>query len=270
MPMLERRQRERTFGAAQEMSLHRHRLRRIVRALAAGEIPTPGRRRSVAEVQRHQRAIDQAEQDGSAVLDGKAAHRVGCDRLNRHDLAAHMADQVDLVNEVDEHRPAAGLAPPCRLEIVGRLVEGREHRCVGQAAERALGNHRPRPPDDRIVPSMMPDQDGHLRALRRGRDRRGVGERTRDRFLDQRHDAALDACDGELAVGRIRGGDDRCLRLHLTQEIERVGVPAHAEALRISLSCGCRFGDRRERASVRPAHRLDVSPPDLRADRRRA
>ena len=57
------------------------------------------------------------------VLDGEAANLVRGQRLHLGDLAADEAEIVDVVDEVDQQRAAAVLAPPRHVEVIVGLLQ---------------------------------------------------------------------------------------------------------------------------------------------------
>src|SRR5215831_15052004 len=63
----------------------------------------------------------ETQQHRGSILDRKSTHCVRADGLERVDLAEHEADQVDLVNKIDQDGSAADLPPPIKIEIARRL-----------------------------------------------------------------------------------------------------------------------------------------------------
>ena len=85
----------------------------VTRILARGLLPAPRRRRGVGKKKCPERAIGEAQVERHRIFDGKAADRVGHERLHLDDFAAHRTQVVDLVDHVDQYR-APGSAPACR------------------------------------------------------------------------------------------------------------------------------------------------------------
>ena len=87
--------------------------------------------------------------------------------MHRDDFAGERAQIADLMNQVDEDRPAAGFASPRRgIEVIGGLVE---HRAAGdrdQSAERACLHDLASEREDRAMRAMMADEESRVDGLR--------------------------------------------------------------------------------------------------------
>src|SRR6185369_7268632 len=119
----------------------------------------PGRDGAVADEEGAERAAVELDQRRSGVLDRKAALTVRRDRFHRDDLAHGEAQEIDLMDQVDQDRTAAGLRAPWRyLEIGGRLVRGPDRRHPDDIADPPFSQHRAERPDLLMVAAVMPDQ----------------------------------------------------------------------------------------------------------------
>jgi len=65
----------------------------------------------------------ETQQHRGSILDRKSTHCVRADGLERVDLAEHEADQVDLVNKIDQDGSAADLPPPIKIEIARKNAQ---------------------------------------------------------------------------------------------------------------------------------------------------
>jgi len=136
------------------------------------------------------------------------------------------------MNQVDQDRSAARLAPPGGFEI-GVGFEKYRHRA---------GRHEPAEPAglddfasaaaDGVMPAMVADQHRHPRArlgvdqsLRSGH---GVGHW----LLDQGGNTALNAVDGHSNMGLVGRGHHCAAGLHALEHVAVVRIPGHAQALR--------------------------------------
>ena len=136
------------------------------------------------------------------------------------DLAAGVAQNVQLVNEVDQDGPALRTpATPTHLEIFHRLQQGPHHRRRNQLPQRAALNLGARFPNQRIVTPVVAHQDpaagcgGHLH------DAPGGGQGVGNGLLDQQVDALPGADLGHGQVGAVGRGNNGPLGLLLVQQI---------------------------------------------------
>ncbi len=175
----------------------------IGRILARRQLPAPGCRRCVRHGHGADRAVCESQQQRRGVLDGKAAGLVRGQRLHLGDLAADEAEIVDVVNEVDQDRAAAALAPPGDVEIIVGLSQEPQADHGGQLSDQAAGNLLAHGLDDRIVAAMMADQHGDTGALHRAAQASRRDHRVGHRLLDQRRNAALDTVQRHRHMQRV-------------------------------------------------------------------
>ena len=124
-----------------------------------GPAPSSRAKRTVAGEEGAERAVVEFDQRDGGVLDREATVAVGGDGADRDDLARREAEEIDLVDEVDQDRTAAGLAPPGRdLEIAFGFV-GRPHgRDADDIADAALTEQRLQGADLPMMATMVTDQ----------------------------------------------------------------------------------------------------------------
>jgi len=187
----------------------------VARVLAGRVLPASVGRSGVRQQERAQRPVREPERDRRGVLDRKAARRVGREGLDRDDLAGERAQVVDLVDHVEQDRPAAGFATPgvraVEIAFVLRLVEHRGAADRDQPPEGSTAHRLHRLRHDRAVPAVVADED---------RDAGGFGglahpdtgiERVRDRLLDQGRQPRRDAFERVLQMELIGRGEDHAV-----------------------------------------------------------
>src|SRR4029077_11278113 len=95
-----------------------------------------------------------------------AAHRIRRDGVQAAHLTAQESDEVDLVDQVDQHGTAAGGSTPRWCEEGIRLEESRQHIDGDDPAEYSLLDQRPGFLSDRVVPPVMAYEDRYIETLR--------------------------------------------------------------------------------------------------------
>ncbi len=91
---------------------------------------------------------------------------------------------------------------------------------------------------------VVADQHRHPRLRRRVRQTKGVGQRIRERLLDQHRDPPLDAGEAAGKVVLVGRGDDGTVRPDLVQHLRRIGEVGNPVLARQGLRLGRRIGDR--------------------------
>jgi hypothetical protein len=163
----------------------------------------------------------------SRLLDLVATKRIRFLRLHRHHVAAEIAQQVNVVDQVEEDRPSTLLTPPEDVEIVVRFIE---------PAGPVDGNKPPQPtfvdcllglPDERIVTTVMSDEKSNLRTLGGFDKARRPGDIIRDRLLDERRYARRDAFGAIFDMHLVGRGDDDPVRLCTPDHCRKIRKPSH-------------------------------------------
>ena len=136
-------------------------------------------------------------------------------RLDARDLAAQMAQKINIVNQVDEHRARAGLTPPGLGKIFVRLVEP-ELRVYERQMPKATGvDGLFRSGDHGIVPTMMPDKERYPGCLGRADKRCPIGRRVCYRLFNKHRHTLGDAGKAVLGVKLVWRGNDCALDIGL-------------------------------------------------------
>ena len=232
-PDFEARQRERTLSAGEIVTVNF--LARIVGGFSCGEIPVPWRRCRIAKRHRAERAIGKLQQHGRGIFDRKSTYVVRGDGLHAGDVAKQMAQQVDVVNQVDHHRAAAGFAPPRQAVIAVRLEPG--GHCIGGdgAAEHAVRHQLLRAADDRVVAAVVAGKQGYICSDCRVTQAACIGHIVSDGLFDQCDQAARNAVKALRHMQVVGRGDDHgvdlCVAEHLgvariARDIDRRGKGA--------------------------------------------
>ena len=173
--------------------------------LAEPLLHRPGRNRAVADEEGAERAVVEFNQRNGGILDREAALAVRGDRLDGHDFTDREAEEIDLVDQVDQDRTAAGLAPPRRdLKIAFRFVRGPDRRDPDDVADPPLTEQRLQRPDLQMMATVMTDQRFDAAFAYLSQQRRRALQRIGDRFLDQDIDAPPGAFDAGLGVKLVR------------------------------------------------------------------
>ena len=177
------------------------------------------------------------------VLVFETAHGRGGNSPHGFDLATEMAQQVDIVNQVDRDRTCALARPPgSGVEIVVGLVEPATclHRAKNPAhcaaVERGLGRLH-----HTIVPTVMADKDWDIRGCRGIREGTCLRHRDGDRLLDENWAPVLDTgqppcwrCSG---VGVARTTPSGIRRSNKSSRVSNTSTPDPSADPRPS-SCG--------------------------------
>ena len=105
-------------------------------------------------------------------------------------LAQQKAQHVDVVDQVDQDRAAAGLAAPGHVEIRVGLEEGGQRGGADDAAELPIGNQRAGALVDRVVAAVVAHQHGRAGVCHGIGQLAGFGHRVGHGLFDQGRDAA--------------------------------------------------------------------------------
>src|SRR5258707_15810051 len=100
----------------------------------------------------------ETQQHRGSILDRKSTHCVRADGLERVDLAEHEADQVDLVNKIDQDGSAADLPPPIKIKIARRLELVVHNRGCYRPPDEPIPNGLTDTLDGSIMATVMADQ----------------------------------------------------------------------------------------------------------------
>ncbi len=178
------------------------------------------------------------------------------------DLAEHEAQLIDIVDQVDQHRAAAGFAPPGKVEI-GVGLEPRGHGIgTDWPTQGALRNHLVRTPLDRVVAAVVRDQQRHTGGLGLGAQRAPVVERGSDRLFEQQRQPPFDAREADRQMGRVRRCDDRCVGVNPGKHLAVVGVPRHTQIDGERARRGAWIGDPCQADMVMAQASIGMKAPD--------
>ena len=142
----------------------------------------------------------------------------------------HQVERVDGLIDQDSAAAFAGASPPRPGLVVGGVAMPQHgRRATAYRPELAGVEQRPRGPGGRVVPVLQADADLDVRVVaRRGDQPVGLGDRVRDRLLDQDADARLQAVDRRRDVLVVRGAHVHDVGAHLVQQLPVAGEPRNA------------------------------------------
>ena len=150
------------------------------------------------------------------------------------------------MDQVDQHRPAAGFAPPGGIEV-GRGFEPYRHGGGGdRAAQHTFVHQLPGAAHDGIVTALVSGQERDAGGSGGVAQAAPVGHRVGNRLFHQGNDAARDAVKADSQVRRIRRGHDRGGRFHGVDHRTVIRVPRQVEAGSESTARFCGVGNRRD------------------------
>ena len=95
----------------------------ILRVLASGRLPVPGAGGGIGDGHARERAIGKADVDHGRVLGLKTASGAGLHTLDGDGLAQQVAEQVDVVHQVDQDRAGTLLAAPLDVKVLVVLID---------------------------------------------------------------------------------------------------------------------------------------------------
>src|SRR4030095_1514118 len=99
------------------------------------------------------------DRGGRSIPDRKAALTVRGDRLDGDDFADREAQEIDLVDQVDQDRTTTSLAPPRRgLKVAVRFVCGPDCRHPDDVADPPFAKQRLQRLDLQMMAAVMTDQ----------------------------------------------------------------------------------------------------------------
>ena len=177
------------------------------------------------------------------------------DRLDLGDLAAQMPQQIEVVNDVDEHHSGTVLAVPGRVREVGVLFARRPEPADGDhLSDLAVADGVAGSRDRGMVAAMMADEQPSIQACDRVDESKRLRVVDRDRLLEEYRDSRLEAFDGGVDVKRVGIGDDDRIEVSRAQHgggarIGRTVERAHGRR-------GIR--DRRQSGTPRRSYEVDV------------
>src|SRR5260370_3035398 len=134
----------------------------------------------------------ETQQHRGSILDRKSTHCVRADGLERVDLAEHEADQVDLVNKIDQDGSAADLPPPIKIKIARRLELVVHDRGCYRPPDEPITNGLTHTLDGSIMATMMADQQRHITRLGYFTHRARGQDQVCHRLFDQHFHASFD------------------------------------------------------------------------------
>ena len=114
-------QRQGAFGAADEVGVGVEGA--VLRILAGGRLPVPGAGGGVGDGHARERSVGKANVDHGGVLGLKTAGGAGLHALDGDGLAQQVAEQVDVVRQVDQDRAGTLLAAPLDIEVLVVLID---------------------------------------------------------------------------------------------------------------------------------------------------
>jgi hypothetical protein len=236
---------------------------RIGLVLLGGLLPAAGARGRVAEQEGSQHPAGEPQDDRCGVLDREAAHRVRGDRLNGDDLAAQHAQVVNLVDHVEQDRPAARLGAPGSVgKVAAGLVEQGRSRDGDQASQHARFDDLTRLGHDRAVRAVVADQHPRSPRLDLAQQTLAFGHRGRDRFFQQHRQVRGDALHGLRRVQLIGRGQHHAVgSIGAKQFVER-GMAGHARLSGDPRSAGGGVDHGRQRQRGAGLYGTHVCPPD--------
>ncbi|MCY1437380.1 hypothetical protein D9M71_535390 [compost metagenome] len=139
-----------------------------------------------------------------------------------------MPQQIEVVDQVGQQHPRAGLAPPGCFKIAVGLAQLPERRNRGQPTQCAAVDKLVGADDQRIVATMMSDQYRNATRLRGSHQLPGFIQVHAHRFFQQYRHAGREAIEGRADVQRVRVGDYHGVRLRLLQHLTMIGETGYA------------------------------------------
>ena len=203
----------------------------VLRILASGGLPVPGAGGGVGDGHARKRAIGEADVDHGGVLGLKTAGGAGLHALDGNGLAQQVAEQVDVVHQVDQDRAGTLLAAPLDVEVLVVLIDHVVEARHGELAQLAGLDDLLGLVDEGVVATVLTHEHGHAGGLGLGGEGLGVLEVVGDRLFDQRHDVALHGLAGNAQMQVVGGGDDDGLGFDLVHHLGGIGVKRHAGGL---------------------------------------
>lgn len=166
------------------------------------------------------------------------------------------------MDQVDQHRPAAGLAPPGHLEVVVGLEPG-GHRVGGhRPADAALRHPGARRAHAHAVAALVAHQQRHAGRLGAGAQPLGGVQRVGDGLFHQHRQAARDAVQPDGRVRRVGRGHQGRAWPHAVEQLGMAGEPGHADRLGERPPGRCRVGDAGQRHVGMAQHAFGMGPAD--------
>ena len=159
-------------------------------------LPVPGAGGGVGDGHARERAIGKANVDHGGVLGLKTAGGAGLHALDGNGLAQQVAEQVDVVHQVDQNRAGTLLAAPLDVKVLVVLIDHVVEARHGELAQLAGLDDFLGLVDEGVVATVLTHEHGHTGGLGLGGEGLGVLEIVGDRLFDQRHDVALDGLAG--------------------------------------------------------------------------
>ena len=172
----------------------------VLRILASGGLPVPGAGGGVGDGHARKRAIDKTDVDHGGVLGLKTAGGAGLHALDGNGLAQQVAEQVDVVHQVDQDRAGTLLAAPLDIEVLVILIDHVVEARHGELAQLAGLDDLLGLVDEGIVATVLTHEHGHASGLGLGGEGLGVLQVVGDWLFDQRHDVALHSLAGNAQV----------------------------------------------------------------------
>ena len=237
--------------------------RRVGGVLARGVLPRPRGGGGVGEQERPERAGGEPHRDGDGVLDREAAGLRTRQGLDRDDVPADRAQVVDLVDQVDQDRTAAGFAAPGGdVEVVVRLVEQRAALDGDDRSQEAAPHSLGRGGEHRAVPPMVADEQRDAGPLGRLDQSESLGHGAGDRLLDQDGQSGGHAVEAVREVQVVRRGHDHAGRVVRGQRLGERGVARDPGGVGDVGRRGRRIDDRGEDGLRVAPDQLDVPAAD--------
>src|SRR5258708_2640859 len=166
----------------------------------------------------------ETQQHRGSILNRKCTHCVRADGLERVDLAEHEADQVDLVNKIDQDGSAADLPPPIKIKIARRLELVVHNRGCYRPPDEPITNGLTHTLDGSIMATMMADQQRHITCLSYFTHQECGLDQVRHRLFDQYCNTSFNAGERDRYMLCVRHGDNYAVERLIFQHFSVVSV----------------------------------------------
>src|SRR5258708_18359582 len=160
----------------------------------------------------------ETQQHRGSILNRKSTHCVRADGLERVDLSEHEADQVDLVNKIDQDESAADLPPPSKIKIVRRLELVVHDRSCYRPPDEPITNGLTHTLDGSIMATMMADQQRHITCLSCFTHQQFGLYQVRHRLFGQYGNTSFNAIRRDRYMLCVRPGDNYAVQSIILQQ----------------------------------------------------
>ncbi|MNQ86564.1 hypothetical protein D3C85_1017620 [compost metagenome] len=154
---------------------------------------------------------------------------VGSDRLQALDLTEEKAQQVDVVDQVDQHRAAARLSTPRGFEVFLWFEPGTERSHADRTTQQAGVNDGLGLAHDRVVATLVTDECRYAIGRSGSTDSPSIFQGIGDRFFHQHRDFLRETVNGNIGMSHVGCRHHNAARLGHLQHRAVVLKPRHPQ-----------------------------------------